>query len=313
MRVPPWLRISVSVAAVVLIIWRVPTTASWSAFGDVHGKWLWPAFASVLAMLAVRWLKWRQLFVTAGIPNLQRNTARSLFGGFALSVIAPGRLGEIGRYLFVPESDRPPTLLLTILDRALDLWALITYAVLSLLVVIPRPVGVFSVAIWLALVPIVVGLPRLISRMGGLLRLGENFRTQLHTAGHTLVTIRCGRFAALALVSTSLDLLTFFFLLRAFHKVDFVVVPATFPWIVMAAGLPIFAGGLGAREGAAAFLLAAFAIPSAAALDAALLFFALATLLPAAIGTIWLVATAHRQPSLGLLGLTRLKTLADGT
>jgi len=73
-------------------------------------------------------------------------------------------------------------------------------------------------------------------------------------------------------------------------------VPAvvTFPWIVIAAGLPISVSGLGPREGVATLLLARYAIPSATACDVGLLLFAFSGLLPALIGGIWLAAAARQ-------------------
>jgi uncharacterized membrane protein YbhN (UPF0104 family) len=119
---------------------------------------------------------------------------------------------------------------------------------------------------------------------------GENFRERLRAAGQSLQTITSAPFTALATLSTSLDLLTFFFLLRAFHAVNFRAALVTLPWIVAAGGLPISVSGLGPREGVAALLLARYAIPSATACDVSLLLFVFSGLLPALIGTFWLLA-----------------------
>lgn len=293
MRISPWVRIGITAAAVFAIAWHVPATSLWTTFASLHRNWLWPALGSGLAMLAVRLIKWNQLLTSADLVNSMRDAARSLFGGFALGVVAPGRLGELGRCLFVPDSDRAPTLLLTVLDRALDFWALLTMGVVSLLVVIPRPVGVVAIGVWLAFVPILLGLPKIVAAVGGLPWWPQTFRTQLRTAGQLLQTIPAVRFGALSLLSTALDLLTFFFVLRALHAADFTVVLATFPWIVMAGGLPVSVSGLGAREGAAGLLLVRFAVPAAVAMDASLLYFALTALLPALVGLIPCVARRY--------------------
>jgi glycosyltransferase 2 family protein len=109
-----------------------------------------------------------------------------------------------------------------------------------------------------------------------------------------LLAIRPVGFAGLSLLSTVLDLLTFFFVLRALHAVDFSVVLATFPWIVMAGDLPVSVSGLGARETIAGLLLARFAVAPPVALDASLLYFALTALLPALLGVIPFVARRRR-------------------
>jgi hypothetical protein len=162
-------------------------------------------------------------------------------------------------------------------------------AVVSLLVVIPRPVGVVAIGAWLACVPILIGLPKVVAAVG--------YRTQLRSAGQMLLTIPPIGFAALSLLSTVLDLLTFFFVLRALKAVDFTVVLATFPWIVMAGGQPVSVSGLGAREGTAGLLLARYAVPVAVAMDASLSYFALTALLPARLGVVPFVVRRYRpQP-----------------
>ncbi len=306
MRRVRWLRIVITATLVILIVWRVPTTALRQAFADLQGHSLWPAFACALAMLAVRWIKWHQLLATVGSKDLPSHAGRSLFGGFALGVVAPGRLGEVGRCLFVPEQDRAPVLLVNILDRALDLWALITCAVASLFCLIPRPAALFAVGVWMACLPFLIGLPRLVSKLGGLAWWPEKWRTRLVAAGEPLARIRSGRFAALALLSTMLDLLVLFFALRGFQRVDFAVALATFPWLVMAGGLPISFSGLGAREGTAVLLLASYGIPAAAAVEAALVLFFLSALLPALIGFAWLLAGRSWHSSLATRDLESL-------
>ena len=47
-------------------------------------------------------------------------------GRFALGLVTPGRLGELGRCVFVRQPERAQVALLTVFDRALDFWALLT-------------------------------------------------------------------------------------------------------------------------------------------------------------------------------------------
>jgi uncharacterized membrane protein YbhN (UPF0104 family) len=169
----------------------------------------------------------------------------------------------------------------------------------SLFLVVSHPPALFAVCVWLSVLPFMLGLPRIVSRLGGLPWWGQALREQLGVAGRTLGTLRVSRYAILALVSTGLDLLAFYSLLRACQGVGFDVAVATFPWIVMAGGLPVSLGGLGAREGVAAVLLTRFAIPPTVAVDVALLFFAFTSLPPATIGGTWYLVSqsgrgAHR-------------------
>ncbi len=287
MRPASLIRVAVTSAAVGLILWKVPVVGLWTALAQIEPLRLLPVLAAILGMLLARWLRWHALLGEGGVNSSRTDSARSLLGGFALGAVMPGRLGELGRFLFVPASDRARVLLLNVIDRALDTWALGTIAVGSLFLVISRPAALVAAGAWVCLLPFLLGLPRITAKLGGLPWWREDLRIKLRVAGETLPNLRVWPYAALALLSSGFDLVAFYFLIQAFQDASPLVALATFPWIVFAGGLPVSLGGLGTREGAAAILLSRFAIPAAVALDVALLLFALGSLLPALIGAAW--------------------------
>ena len=80
-----------------------------------------------------------------------------------------------------------------------------------------------------------------------------------------------------------------------------------YPWIVMASGIPLSVGGLGLREGAAALLLAHYAIPAAVAADVALFLFASLSLLPGMVGGVMLlIAPKEKYAPPSVLNATRV-------
>lgn len=162
------MRIAVSAAAVGIILRRIPLPALWAAFEGMDAAWLWAALVAVLVMLAARWVRWHGLLYQSRVLVARCDSARSLLGGFALSVVMPGRVGELGRFLFLPKSKRASALLMNIVDRSLDIWALATFLMASLFVILPRPAAIFAAAVWLALLPLAIGLPSLVSKLGGL-------------------------------------------------------------------------------------------------------------------------------------------------
>jgi uncharacterized membrane protein YbhN (UPF0104 family) len=297
MRLASFVRIGVTSAIAAVIAWRVPVQTLGTALAQIEPIWLLPALGAILAMLLVRWARWHALLGAGGVESSRTASAGSLLGGFALGAVMPGRLGEMGRFLFVPAGDRARVILLNLIDRTLDTWALGTFAVGSLFLIAPRPAALVAVCVWMCLLPFIVGLPRIVSKLGGLPWWSDGLRAKLRTAAETLPNLRVGGYAGVSLLSTGCDLLAFFFLLRAFQDVRLGVVLATFPWIVMAAGLPVSVGGLGTREGASAILLSRFAIPASVALDASLLLCAFGSLLPALIGTAW-HALSHNHGAL---------------
>ena len=286
-----WLRWGISAGVGAVILWRVPVDGLRSAFGAVDARWFGLAMGCVFAMLSVRWIRWHRLLAAGGVEVPHRDSAQWLLGGFTLSVVTPGRIGEWGRCVFAAPADRAAVLLLNILDRLLDVWALGSWAVIAAFAFKPRPYGVFALGVWLALLPVALCLPALVTRLADLRWWKTEFQEKLRDAAKTVETIPPVPFAAMALVSTAIDMLTFYFLLSAFQPVPLRAVVATFPWIVMAGGLPISVGGIGPREGVAAMLLAHYAVPSAVACDAGLLIFVFSALVPALAGGAWLLVS----------------------
>jgi glycosyltransferase 2 family protein len=230
----------------------------------------------------------------AGNASLRRSL-RSLFGGFALGLITPGRLGELGRCAFVRQEERAQVALLTVFDRLLDFWALLTSMGASLFIVAPRPAALFGVAVWLAFLPVVVGFPALLSHLAKLAGKSRHFRGHFMEVAVAMPPVPTPRLAVMALGAMGAELASFFFLLRAFSPTEITTALATYPYIVLAGDLPVSFSGVGVREGAAALLLSPYAVPSGAAVGIALVWFVFAMLLPAALGAFWLVAERVRS------------------
>jgi uncharacterized membrane protein YbhN (UPF0104 family) len=290
----PWKQIVLSLGVIVVIVWRVPFAGLRTAFRSLEVGSLFLALFCFLVLIFLRAYKWHRLMAAAGKGRL-RQSLRALFGGFALGLITPGRLGELGRCVFVREEERAQVALLTVYDRLLDFWALLTLMGASLFLLTSRLAALFGVAVWLALLPVVMGFPALVSRLSHLARRSRHFRGHFMDAAAGMPMVPTPRFAMLAVGAMWAELASFFFLLRAFSPTAFSTALATYPYIVLAGDLPVSFSGVGVREGAAALLLSPYAVPSGAAVDASLVWFVFAILLPAALGAIWLVAERARS------------------
>lgn len=82
-------------------------------------------------MISVRCLKWYGLLKSEFPDTSNSLSARSPLGGFSLSIMTPGRLGELGRPLFLPATSRSGAFVLNCVDRSLDFWGLVTVALLA--------------------------------------------------------------------------------------------------------------------------------------------------------------------------------------
>ncbi len=290
----PWKQLVISLGVAVVIVWRVPFAGLRAAFRNLEMGSLFLALLCLLVLLFLRAYKWHRLMAAAGKGYLPQSL-RSLFGGYALGLITPGRLGELGHCAFVRKDERAQVALLTVYDRLLDLWALLTAMGASLFFLAPRPAAVFGVAVWLALLPMVMGFPALVSHFSKVACKSRHFRAHFMEAEISMPRVQTPRFALMAVGAMWADLASFFFLLRAFFPTGFATAAATYPYIVLAGDLPVAFCGVGVREGTATLLLSPYAVPASAAVGASLLCSLFGMLLPAAVGVFWLVAERARS------------------
>jgi hypothetical protein len=269
-------------------LWRVSLVDLRAAFRNLDLGSLFLAMFCILALIVLRTYKWHCLLAAVGTFRWQQSV-RTLLGGCALGLITPGRIGELGRCIFVRKHERTQVALLTLLDRALDLWALLTLVGASLFLLAPYPAAIFGVATWLALLPVVLGCPGLLAQLSKVVQRLRHFHGHLAEVASGLPPAQMLKYALMGLGAMWLELSSFFFLLRAFSPTGFATAVATYPYIALAGDLPLSFGGVGVREGVAALLLLPYAVPSGAAVDAALLWFVFGILFPAVLGIAWLV------------------------
>lgn len=284
----PWRQVVLSVGVAAITLWRIPFADLRGAFRNFELGSLFLAVFCICALLVLRAYKWHCLLAAVGNFRLQQSL-RTLLGGFALGLITPGRIGELGRCIFVRKQERTQVALLTLLDRCLDLWALLTLVGASLFFLVPQPAAIFGVAVWVALLPVLLGFPGLLAHLSKVAQRSRRFHGHLAEVASGLPPAQMPRYAIMGLGAMWLELSSFFFLLRAFSPTGFTTAVATYPYIVLAGDLPLSFSGVGVREGVAALLLSPYAVPSGAAVDAALLWFVFGILFPAVLGIAWLV------------------------
>ena len=283
----PWRQIVLSVGSATVILWRVPGAQLRSAFRSLEPRSLFLAGLSALVLLMLRAYKWHRLMASAGGFRLPQSL-RTLLGGCALGLITPGRLGEFGRCMFVRKHERMRIVILTFLDRSLDFWALLTLVGVSLFILVGDPAAVFGLGAWLALLPVLLGLPGLLAYLAKAMPWSLHLHTPLTEVASDVSPTDMVLYATISLAAMAVELSAFFFLLRAFAPAGFSTAVATYPYIALAGDLPFSFSGVGIREGAAAFLLSRYSVSSATAVDATLLWFLLGIVFPAILGTGWL-------------------------
>jgi uncharacterized membrane protein YbhN (UPF0104 family) len=230
--------------------------------------------------------KWRQIVKDSAPGITLKESLASFLGGAAIGLLTPGRIGEVGRVLFIKKGRLESLMGIALLDKVIDLnvtlW-LATYGSfvlfdkrISFLFVMASLVGVS----FLTFPEVLGGLAR---RIFGGKPIMEKIEALL--AGARSVRIKtiiiCISYRFLA---SAIDMIQFYFLINAFAPIRLEEVVVVYPMIILTNLLQLTVGNIGIREGVAAILLARFGISPAAAVSASFLLFVLNSLIPGLMG-----------------------------
>jgi uncharacterized membrane protein YbhN (UPF0104 family) len=281
-----------------LILWQVPLRELLGSFSDVRPWPLLIAIALTPAIQGLKIAKWHYV-VRQAQPSLAfRRAAVSLLVGVAAGLITPGRVGELTRVMYLDAEHESDFLSLVVVDRAVDLTAILLFAGISVGLLL-APLYGLGLVIGAVLLSIGLGLSRMLAqwmRESKLSFPGKRQLTRLLSQLHVLRPQVIARGLGLSALILFLALVQFYWLLTSFQPVSLEAAFVSFPLLLLAGVLPITVGGIGVREGTAVLLLADYGVAPTAAIDAAFLSFTLNTLIPAVIGA-FLITIARRSRS----------------
>ncbi len=255
--------------------WIASPTELLDAAMSAQPRWLLLAAALSPVGLLLQWWKWRRL-LRDSMPQVgEGDILRSLFAGFGLGLLTPGRLGELGRGAGLSKDRRRATALAGA-DRLLSGGITLLIGLLCASYTAP------SLALWC------VGV---IGASGTLLWYARGWgrpeRLILWYQRSALADVTGPAWAGNVIAALLFNLLFFaqmFCLLRAAGplSVDAVVaIPTMFALKTM---LPISLMDLGVREGAAVAVLGVAGVTATIAIQASLMLFALNVLAPGLAG-----------------------------
>jgi hypothetical protein len=291
----PLLRLTVAAGLLLGIAnWLVPPAQLLAAFTSLHSSWLLLAASLGLLGLVVQWWKWRRL-VHDGLPAISESEIlRSLFVGFGLGMLTPGRLGELGRGLGWP-GGRIRATTLTAADRHISSLVTLTIAAGCALYFVSSAWRLACVGLILAIVGI-ASFASVRRRFGR--SLTERLLRRLGVSPNLGVTRAGWRSNASAAVLFNLIfLLQMLCILRASGPVaseTAIAIPIMF---ALKALLPISFMDLGVREGAAIAVLGPLGVSAVIAVQSSLLLFTMNVLLPGVAGLL-VLARGTNHPSL---------------
>ncbi len=280
---------AVSLALLGLAVWIARPSALVEELTRASIGWLAFSLLFVPVLLGMRALRWHILARTRRQEWPLARSFHSYMGGLVLAIITPFAAGELARGALAAPDDRAGFVGLTLLDKLLDVTALVLVAAAGFAAVAPQGwkwlgavVGLATLAGWLA-APAVVGV--LERRMGGsrLARAGRRaFEAARGVGGGTLAACFVVAVANFALLYCHL-----YVIMYAFARDIELGAVGLFPLITLSRVIPSIAG-LGVREftAGALFARAEYQVSSAGAVAASFTQFMTLNVVPAAL---WVV------------------------
>lgn len=239
----------------------------------------------------IKFLRWRNL-IRVGEGNVYSygDAVKSYMIGNSLGLITPLRAGDLGRALYFASVDRSRIMGLTVIDRVMDISAVLVLSIGGSFYLINKEFGIFvtflavlcfiilfSQALLWTNVQKVIPAGRFWEKIIKLIDILKNLDTE--TISIALIL----SFLAFAIV-----LCQFYFLLSAFEGASFTSVFMVTPLITLSSIIPVSFMGLGVREGISILLFSKFGISGATALSAAFLGFVMNNVLISLIGIFFL-------------------------
>ena len=270
-----------------ILVWIAPPADLLAAVAAAQPRWLLSAAALTPMGLVLQWWKWRRL-VRVGLPHIgERDILRSLFAGFGLGLLTPGRLGELGRGSLWP-GDRLQALTLAAADRLVSSVATLVAGAACALYTFPAAWG-----LWAVLAVLVAGLS--LRRFSSCLSDRLAVWRQRSALANVSRSAWLGNIVA-AILFNMLFFIQMFCLLRATGPLNVEVVVAIPILFALKTLLPISLMDLGVREAAAAAVLGSVGVAAATAVQASLMLFGLNVLAPGLAGLLVLSLGTRAAP-----------------
>ena len=271
--------LKIAVAAVLFgyIAWYLDPVVLWAAASEVSKlQWLVCGLLALLG-IGVQWLKWQQLARTK-IPELSWSDGLySLLGGAALGFLTPGRIGEVGRGVFIGQ-ERASLFLLAAADKLSSVVITLCLGWLCAWALWP----IYRLWLFLALIPMAIVLWWAWGRWG---------RSRLTE----MRALSCwGNILSLSLVFNLLFMFQFYWAFGQGAELNLVVVLAIPVVFALKALLPIAFMDIGVREAAVVVVFSALDLAAQPAFVASVMLFICNVCLPAVLGCMWI---AWRQAS----------------
>ncbi|MDZ7270760.1 MAG: flippase-like domain-containing protein [candidate division KSB1 bacterium] len=294
-------KLLVALLVMTVLVRRIEPTRIWATFSSARLECFGVALALSVLNLYLQYFKWRYLVRLIKPEVSLRELLASLFAGFTLGFITPGRVGEFGRVVFI--KDRPwVTLLgLALLDKLYAAAVLYLGGTASLLLLLFArleqplvlwPLALFATVVLLLLFYFVLHPEAIRTLLYGInitLPFREKIKQLIATFDHfgrPQARVLLGLCALFYMVYIG----QFYVLALAFESVPLLPsLQAAAATLFVKTLMPISLGDLGVRERAAVEFFSYVHAQDTTAFNASLMLFAINVLLPSLVGLIFIL------------------------
>lgn len=267
-----------------------------------HPAYIWISLLLLVPNLILQWYRWH--FLLRSIEPTVRvvESAGSLFGGVLMGFITPGRIGELGRSLFLKKTDRWQAFGMAFIDKLYSLVVILVGGIWGISLFVSYKFDYATFIVWpvfaIAFIVTTAGIavtlhPQWIRMLLYNLSLMLPRRDRMKRLIESLDRISKKKARTLLVFSAllyTIYILQFCLLANAFQTVPWMTaLIATTSTFFTKTLLPISLADLGIREGAAVFFFQHYEIAKVTAFNSSILLFSINVLIPTFFGFLFLL------------------------
>lgn len=290
-----FLKLGLAVLLLWVLIQKIEPDNLKSAFQQAQLKYIFIALLLVLPNVYVQFLKWRFLLRLVKPAVSDYEAASSLFAGFALGFVTPGRIGELGRALFIENCSRTQLVGLATIDKLFSMSAVFLVGALGLFLLLGVHLNSSYFYLWLAIFGIAMVTVFLLTLFPQklqslLLKLKQilPYKKRIELFSSCLDNFKRAqaiRMFGFGLIFYAVITTQYILLFFAFEQISiFLGYLVVFSLFITKSLFPISLGDLGIRETAAVFFIGLIGAQESTAFNASILVFLINLALPSLTG-----------------------------
>ncbi|MBX7150324.1 flippase-like domain-containing protein [bacterium] len=299
------IKIGITVFLFYFIATKIQLTEIRAEFSEIN----WNAFGIGLAMtipnILIQHYKWRYLTHILNPAISNRDIFASLMCGFSIGLVTPGRLGELGKGLFLTSVRRSEITGMSIIDKVFSQLALSVFGLIGMVMMIEfqfqpgTEIKTLVIIFGVLLITILSMVAFVPERVRDVIRSSKKifhyapFRDKIFSLISASENFKKHHFApslAYALIFQLIIYVQFYWFINAFTPMPISDGLIGASSVMFAKSLlPIALMDIGVREGASIYFLGKLGISASAAFNASIMIFLSNVLLPGVIGLFYLV------------------------